>query len=433
MIDLLITNGEVYIDGEFKRLNIGVNNGKIISLDNSVVEAKEIYDAKGKKIIPGLIDPHVHFELFCGTKPSIDDFYYGSKSAIYGGVTTIIDFLDPTRNAKELEESFYIRKALAEKCNIDYHFHACIKEPNGDLTEYVKKMKELGMNTIKLFTTYSETHRRTYDKDIIELLKLSKQYDFVVCAHIENDEMINRDKSLLCTDISEARNSDSETIEALKLCKYAADTGGNLYMVHCSSGNTLSRIKNEYGECLGKNIFVESCPQYFVFNKEVLKKEDGYKYTFAPPLRSEEERKLMCDNFDYLSTIGTDHCSFMLEDKKNHPLLDGHPLGIGGIETSYVIMDKLFGDKVIDKMVKNTAKIERFSCKSGIKIGNDADFVIVVDRKNIISKPHGKCDYSVYEGIEVNKEVISTILRGKFLLKDGVFIENKGRLINCDK
>lgn len=432
MLDLLIKNGLVYINRKFVKTNIGVCDEKIVYIGNEQKDAKEVYDASGLKVLPGLIDPHVHFELYCGTVTSVDDFYYGSKAAAYGGVTTIIDFLDPTRNAEELEKSFYERKTLAEKSNVDYHLHACIREPNGDLRAYVKKMKELGINTIKLFTTYSETHRRTYDKDIIELLKLSKEYDFLVCAHIENDEMINRDTSLPYGEICNARCSKAETSEALKLCKFAKETDGHLYMVHCSSGETLKQIKEQYFDCLGKNIFIESCPHYFVFNKDILKSDKGYLYTFAPPLRSEEERKLLCVNFEYVNTIGTDHCSFNEDDKKTHQSLNGHPLGIGGIENSYVVMHSFFGDSVIEKMSENVGKIEKFHNKTGIKLGNSADFAIVKDEKNIIAKPHGKSDYSVYENMEVDQRVVSTIVRGRFVLKDGKFFENKGRLINCD-
>lgn len=433
MFDLLIKNGLVYVDGHYEPLNIGVKDERICYLGKECLEAKDVFDAINKKVNPGLIDPHVHFELFCGTVTSRDDFSSGSISAIYGGVTTIIDFLDPTRNAEELEKSFYERLALAKKCHVDYHFHACIREPNGDLEEYVLKMKELGMNTIKLFTTYSETHRRTYDEEIVKLLELSKKYDFLVCAHIENDELVSRDPTLKCTDIAEARNSECETGEALKLCEYAKKTGGHLYMVHCSSGKTLDEIVKRYKDYLGKNIFVESCPQYFVFNKDVLKGEKGYLYTFAPPLRSEEERKLLCVNFSHLSSIGTDHCSFTSKDKKDHPNLAGHPLGIGGIEHSYVVLHQMFGDKVIDKMCKNLAEIERMTDKSGIKIGNLADLMIVEDGEFVVGKPHGAVDYEIYENLKVDQRVIATISHGKFLLRDGVIYDNVGRLVNCDK
>jgi len=433
MYDLFLKNGLVYIDGSYHLTNIGITGEKIEYIGGEYLPAKEVVDLDHKRVIPGLIDPHVHFSLFCGTVTSRDDFYSGTKSAAYGGVTTIVDFLDPSRNAKELVKTYNERLALAKCSNVDYHFHACIKEPNGDLQEYVLKMKELGINTVKLFTTYSETHRRTYDKDIVKLLKLSKKYKFLVCAHIENDEMIKHDESYTYKDIAEARPSKSETSEALKLCEFAVKTKGNLYMVHCSSGETLKQIVSKYGEYLGKNIFIESCPQYFVFNKEILNSELGYLYTFAPPLRSEKERMLMCKYFDNLSTIGTDHCSFNVEDKRSNKMLKGHPLGIGGIESSFVILYEMFGDKVIDKMSKNVAEIENFAGKNGIKVGNYADLAIISSEPQIITKPHGNTDYSVYENMKVSQKVVSTICRGEFVLKDGKFLEHKGQLVICKK
>jgi dihydropyrimidinase len=179
---------------------------------------------------------------------------------------------------------------------------------------------------------------------------------------------------------------------------------------------------------------VESCPQYFSFNKEVLNTEQGYLYTFAPPLRSKEEQELLIKNINYVNTIGTDHCSFMSEDKKNHPSLVGHPLGIGGIESSFLVMHKLFGDKIIDKMTANIADLEGFSQKGRIALDKDADLAFIKEVSEYpIGKPHGTCDYSIYEGIKVKEKIVHTMLRGKFILKDEEFLGGKGELINCDK
>ena len=430
----LIKNGLVYIEKQWHAVNIFIDGERFAYIGKEEKRADEIIDATGLKIIPGLIDPHVHFALDCGTVTSVDDFVSGTKCAAYGGVTTIIDFLDPTRNARKLQRSFYDRLELAKGANVDYHFHACIKEPDADLEQYVLMMKSLGMNTIKLFTTYSETRRRTYDKDIIELLKLTKKYNFLVCAHIENDKMVSLKPEYKCTDISEARPSESETTEALKLAGFAKDTQGYLYMVHLSSGETLKQLVTQYGDILGKHFIVESCPQYFIFNKEVLKGENGCLYTFAPPLRSKEEQELLISNFKYVNTIGTDHCSFMKDDKINHPSLIGHPLGIGGIESSFLVLHKQFGDEVIDKMSANLADIEHLSSKGRIAVGKDADLVFIKDvNEYSIGKPHGTCDYSVYEGIKVKEKIVHTMLRGNFILKDEQFLGGKGELLNCDK
>ena len=412
--------------------NILIQGERITYIGDNVFDAKEVIDATDKKIIPGLIDPHVHFELGVGKNQSVDDFYYGSICAAYGGVTTIIDFLDPTSNAKDLEKSFYERLERAKKSIVDYHFHACIKNPDGDLEEYVKSVVRLGMRTIKLFTTYSDTGRRTYDKDIIKLLKLSKKYGVLICAHIENDDLINIRKDFTFKDLPRSRPSLAETSEALKLAQYVKKTGGYFYMVHCSSGETLVALKEQFGDILGKHFFVESCPQYFIFNNEVLNEKNGKLFTFAPPLRSERERQLLVANFDDVNTLGTDHCAYF-KKQKDHKTLAGFPLGVGGVEHSFSLMYRRFGDKTINKMSKDLAKIEKIHLKGEIKVGNFADLAIFSAKDDyFISENHGKCDYSIYDGVIASGEFSDVIRRGTLILKNREIIDSKGRLIDCE-
>ena len=431
MNDLLVKNGLVYLKGKFEKVNLAILNEKISYIGKEEVAAKETIDVEGLKVLPGLIDPHVHFELNCGRLSSVDDFYYGSVCAAYGGVTTIVDFLDPTRNAEELRKSFYERLALAKKSIVDYHFHACIKDPNGSLEEYVKTTVELGMRTIKLFTTYSDTGRRTYDKDIIELLKLSKKYNIMITAHIENDDLIDLRPQYTYKDLPKSRPGFAETSEALKLAKYVCETGGNFYMVHCSSGETLKALKEQFSDILGKNFFVESCPQYFIFNNSVLEEENGKLFTFAPPLRSERERQLLVANYKDVNTIGTDHCAFMKKDK-DYPSLMGFPLGVGGIEHSFTLMYRRFGDEIIDKMSINNAKLQDFPTKGEIKVGMDADLALFKEDDQLrISENHGRCDYSIYDGLYSAGEFIHVLRRGSFILKDRKIIDTKGKLLMC--
>lgn len=431
MNDILIKNGLIYKNNAWQKLNIAVFGEKISYIGKDEAEAKEIIDASNLKVLPGLIDPHVHFELNCGRLTSCDDFYSGSVCAVYGGVTTIVDFLDPTSNAKELEESYYRRLKEAKKSLVDYHFHACIKNPTGSLEEYVKKTVELGMRTIKLFTTYSDTNRRTYDKDIIELLKLSKKYNVMICAHIENDDLIDLRDEYTYRDLPTSRPSISETSEALKLAEYVRTYGGNFYMVHCSSGQTLKALKEKYSDILGKNFFVESCPQYFIYNNSVLDGENGRLFTFAPPLRSERERQLMVANYKDVMFIGTDHCAFMKEDK-NYPTLKGFPLGVGGIEHSFSLMYRRFGDEIIDKMAINVAKIQHFPTKGELKVGMDADITMFKEiDDHFVSENHGTCDYSIYDGVLDAGKFVNVLIRGKYVLKNETIIPHEGKHILC--
>ncbi len=431
MNDLLIKNGLVFLKGKWVKTNLAVLGEKISYIGNEEAPSKEVLDVAGLKVLPGLIDPHVHFELNCGRTTSCDDFYTGSVCAAYGGVTTIVDFLDPTRNAEELEKSYYERIALAKKSLVDYHMHACIREPNGDLEEYVKKVVELGMRTIKLFTTYSDTHRRTYDKDIAELLRLSKKYNVMIEAHIENDDLIDLRDEYTYKDLPVSRPSLSETSEALKLAKLVRETGGNFYMVHCSSGETLKALKVQFSDILGKNFFVESCPQYFVFNNSVLEREDGKLFTFAPPLRSERERQLLTAYYKDINAIGTDHCAFMSKEK-DYPSLKGFPLGVGGVEHSFSIMYRRFGDEIIDKMSKNTGILQDFPSKGTLEVGKDADISIFAELQDYFEKEnHGTCDYSIYDGVIGAGEFKHVLVRGKFVLKDRKIIPHEGKEIIC--
>lgn len=431
MQDLLVKNGQVWFDHKWQNVNVAVLGEKISYIGKDEPEAKDVIDARGKKVLPGLIDPHVHFELNCGRLTSVDDFYTGSVCAAYGGVTTIVDFLDPTSNAKDLEKSYYERLNLAKKCIVDYHMHACIKNPNGSLEEYVKTVVKLGMKTIKLFTSYSDTGRRTYEKDILELLKLSKKYNILIEAHIENDELIDLRDEYTYKDLPLSRPSMSETSEALKLAKMVRDTGGNFYMVHCSSGETLKALKEQFGDILNKNFFVESCPQYFVFNNSVLNEENGKLFTFAPPLRSERERQLMTAYYKDVHTIGTDHCSFMKKDK-DYPTLKGFPLGVGGIEHSFSLMYRRFGDEIIDKMSFNSAKVQDFPTKGEIKVGLDADLSIFQEKDDYFEKEnHGTCDYSIYDGILGAGEFETVLVRGKYVLKNREIVAHTGKNLIC--
>lgn len=431
MNDLLIKNGLVFLKGKWVKANLAVLGEKISYIGDNEVEAKEVLDVEGLKVLPGLIDPHVHFELNCGRVTSCDDFYTGSVCAAYGGVTTIVDFLDPTRNAEELEKSYYDRIALAKKSLVDYHMHACIREPNGDLEEYVKTVVKLGMRTIKLFTTYSDTHRRTYDKDIEQLLRLSKKYNIMITAHIENDNLIDLRDEYTYKDLPVSRPSLSETSEALKLAKMVRETGGNFYMVHCSSGETLKALKEQFSDILGKNFFVESCPQYFVFNNSVLEGENGKLFTFAPPLRSERERQLLTAYYKDVNAIGTDHCAFMSKEK-DYPTLKGFPLGVGGVEHSFSIMYRRFGDEIIEKMSKNTGILQDFPTKGELEVGKDADISIFQEINDYFEKDnHGTCDYSIYDGVLGAGEFKHVLVRGKFVLRNRVVVPHSGKEIIC--
>lgn len=427
MFDKAIIHGKIWIEDQFTISNIYINNDKIVDISHEVKDAKEIVNAKNQLVIPGLIDPHVHFNLDLGRIHSKDGFTSGSRQAAYGGMVVYIDFLDPVDNPEDLEKAYLKRKSQVDKSYCDYFFHATIKNPQCDLEDFVKKMLSLNIHSLKLFTTYSNSNRRTYDHQIIELLKLSKKYGFLLLAHIEDDSIINMEEDYQYSDLLKSRPSISEENEALKLASYVDQYGGYLYMVHLSSGKTLDKLKTKFAHILNRNFFIESCPHYFTFTHDDLLGEDGYLYTLAPPLRTKEEQKLLKKLINNVYTIGTDHCAFNIEDKKKNHLKE-IPLGIGGIEHSFDIMYHLFNEDSINKMSKNISILyDKLKFYGQIKVGNFANLFIYQIGDASIQNHHGETNYDLYLGKKSNGFLTHLLLRGQWVIKNKVLLDAIGK------
>ena len=117
----------------------------------------------------------------------------------------------------------------------------------------------------------------------------------------------------------------------------------------------------------------------------------------------------------------------MLDDKYRYLEADKVPKGIGSIEYSFLLMYNLFGDEIIDKFTKTPARIFDLKAKGMLKTDFDADICIFdKEEETDITAGHSESDYSVYEGTKLKGKIISTISRGKFIVKDNIFIGGKG-------
>ena len=425
MYDLGIINGWVYIDHSFQKINVYIKDEVIQTLSNELLSCIRVIDAKGKYVLPGFIDPHVHFALGVKENRSKDDFHSGSIEAVYGGVTTYIDFLDPIKETSDIRNQFEKRMQLAKESVTDYAFHMTVCNPISSAKEMIEEGKKLGIQSIKLFTTYADTDRRTYDKQIYELLEESKRQKVWIVVHSENDELINHNKDILIADHEKARPSITENIEVMKLAAMARKTGGNLYIVHVSAGSTVKGVYESFSKELKEGqIVLESCPHYFLLNSETLEQEDGYKYTMTPPLREEKERKLLNEYIDAITTIGTDHCPYT-KAQKQHKYTSETPMGIGGIRYSFLNMYNLYGFKVLDQFTSNPAKVYGLETKGKLLPGYEGDVVIFDDTKETIVQD----EMSVYQGKILKGSIEKVILRGDIVLENGKIKEHTGTYI----
>ena len=431
MFSLGILDGRIYLDGEWFEGNLYIKDGRIAAISGSYLESAEEYDAKGKCVLPGFIDPHVHFALNVGKYTSVDDFKTGSVSAAYGGITTFIDFLDPVYRAEEMEKAFERRRLLSRDSVIDYGFHATLSRPEDNPSKMIERMKRLGIPSAKFFTAYSSSNRNTSDGYLEQMMKISRETSTLMLVHAENEQMLAEGNGIRVWDHENSRPALSEISEVIKLAEMAQYNEGLLYIVHVSCGTSVKRLGEIYEGILNKNLFIESCPHYFTFNSGVYEADNGGLFTMTPPLRCEKERKTLISNIDNVYTIGTDHCPFDRNDKKGEFTSD-IPMGIGGIEHSFSIMYSLFGDRIIDKFTENPARVHGLYPRKGTLLpGSDADVVIFDNQCEWKVLGHNsKCDYVTYEGINLKGKVRTTICRGRFIIKDEKFLGGMGEYLS---
>ena len=426
-----LINGKIYRNGKFSLLDVYIKNeviAEIVSPERKL-PCDKIIDCTGKLVMPGFIDPHVHINLDLGEFKTSDDYESASKAAAFGGITTFIDFLDPINKIDEFDGVLKKKQEEAKVSYIDYAFHTTVGNYNDDVDKLIKISRKNGITSIKAFTTYSESNRKISYSKLREFLENSIKTDTLILIHAENDEMIlNANVEDSVEKYESSRPAAAEIEEIKKIAKIVAESKGKVYFVHITCGSSIEYLKDEYRNFLGKNIFIESCPQYFYYTKEDYKREDGSLFLLAPPLRSAREQKKLKQNISFIDTIGTDHCPFTKEEKTRYKEASKIPKGLGGLETSFSVMYHLFGNEIIDKFTINPAKIYNLYPKKGIiQIGSDADLVIFDPVKTQVIEPgHSRTDYNLYENRLTNGLIESIILRGEFIVKNRKLVGEMG-------
>ncbi len=412
MMDLVIKNCKfVDKEGEY---NIAVKDGKIAEISKLNIEADKEIDAKTNYVLPGFIDPHVHFRDPGLTKK--EDFKTGSEAAAAGGFTTVIDMpntIPKTNTYKAFKEKLEIAN---KKCIINFKLQAGV-----NTLEEMKKIMKLEPASFKIFMDLEddETLEKIF-KDLA-ILKNETNYNGLVTAHCEKQSIIldNMEKYKDSTEpiaYSYVRNSLSEEESVKQAINLSSKNNLKLHICHLSSKKALKMAKEA-------NVSYEFTPHHLLLNNDYYNKL-GTIIKTNPPLR-EEKDKISISDIDETTIIGTDHAPHTLEEK--HKGVFNSSPGISNIETVVPLLltevNKNNIDlKLIPKILsENVAKVFNLKTKGKIAIGYDADFTIIDLKKegkfNIDSfKTKGK--YSPFDGWEYQGKSIMTIVNGKIIVKD---------------
>jgi len=432
MNQILFKDGYVIHPDGGKQEDILVRGSKISRIGRALSTEKqlEVVDCSGRFIFPGIIDPHTHMGVPIKGGYSADSFETGSRSAVHGGVTTVIDFtvLEPDQT---LRGSVETRLKLAEASWSDYGLHCNITRFSRELLHEIPALIQSGIISFKVFTTYREAGMQlTYDQ-IRTVAKVLADHGGVLMVHSEDDGRVRQASAPLVakrlTDPYYHGLSRPDTAEACaveKVGRIAAETGCRIYIVHLSSTLGLENARKY------KRLFVETCPQYLLLDDSVYQREDGRMFVASPPLRKPADSQALWQGLKNgdIHTIGTDHCPFMLADKKTSLPFQDIPNGMGGVETLFPVLLAQFLQRNLNLSLltrllsTNPAEIFGLLPRKGtLSEGADADLVIV-DPENVENEWFENLvsitDWNAYTGFPaVFPEHV--FRRGEWVVKDG--------------
>lgn len=446
-MSLLIKNGRIITASEDYIADIFIKGETICAIGKDLSNiTDEIIDASGMLIFPGGIDPHVHLDMpFMGTYSS-DSYETGTRAALYGGTTTVIDFI-LQKQGSSLQSALEEWQSRATGTAVgDYSFHMAVTDFNEETKKEIKHfVEEEGITSFKTFMAYKGA-LMIDDRQMIGLMEEVKACGGMVTVHATNGDMIDYliakhraegKLSPIYHYLSQPEVTEAEASE--RFVDLANYTGCPGYIVHLTCEGALNAVRNATRR--NQQVFVETCIQYLVLDASLYEKDfEGAKWVMSPPLREIKDQQTLWAgiNQGLVKVVATDHCPFMWEQKlmgENDfsKIPNGHPAIENRMELLYsegVHKGRITLNKFVEVACTNPAKIfGMFPQKGTIGIGSDADIVIFdPTEKHTLSAAthHMNVDYSGYEGWELTGKVKTVLLRGKIAIKDNMCNLEKG-------
>ena len=401
--------------GEFY---IKVENGKIADISKNPIVADETIDIKGNYILPGFIDPHIHFRDPGLTQK--EDFKTGSLSAANGGFTTVIDMpntLPKTNTYDALREKM---KIAEEKSVVNFELQV-----GHNSLEEMKRMVELNPIAFKIFMDLESDEN--LEKIFADLGKLKEttSYNGLVAVHCEKKSIVEAETKRLKEkgenapiDYSYARPRQSEDESVKQAIELAGKNGLRLHICHLSSAKSLSLAKDASKT---QPVSWEFTPHHLLLDNSAFNVYGTFAKT-NPPLR-EKQDSVRIDDLDETSIIGTDHAPHTLDDKAKGVWASSP--GIPNLETvvPLLLTEVNRGNLDLNLIAKifseNAAKVYGLENKGQIAVGKDADFTVIdLKREGTfnIDEFKTKAEYSPFDGWEYVGMPVMTIVNGKTVM-----------------
>jgi len=422
-----------------------LENGKISAIGQGLSGDKTL-DADGCYIMPGGIDPHTHLEMpFMGTYSS-DDFESGTRAALSGGTTTLVDFCLPAPGQSLLEaRQMWDNKSAKAAC--DYSFHMAITWWDEQVFNEMPTVVKSGINTFKHFLAYKGA-LMVDDDEMYSSFKRCAELGGMPLVHAENGDVVAQLQASLMAEGNNGPEGHAYSRptqvegEATNRAIMIADMAGvPLYVVHVSCEEAHEAIRRARQN--GKRVFGEPLIQHLTLDESEYANPDwdhAARRVMSPPFRNKLHQASLWSGLaaGSLQVVATDHCAFTTEQKR-FGLGDFTkiPNGTGGLEdrlsvlwTRGVRTGRLTMNEFVAVTSTNIAKILNMYPKKGaILVGADADIVVWDPKRSETinaNKQQSAIDYNVFEGIEVTGLPRFTLTRGQLAVTEDTLSEEEG-------
>ena len=411
-----------------------------------------VIDAAGKLVFPGFIDTHTHLEMNKGLpNETADDWVTGTRAAVAGGTTTILDFAEPERGAS-LASALEVWHGRADgRASCHYGFHMTIKDWNGAVRGELRDMTAAGITSYKVYLAYDNL--RVSDAAAYEIVRAVGAEGGVVGCHCENGDLVTEGVAAMKAagrfgpEAHPASRPAAVEAEAVNRWLTIAELAGYpVNIVHLSTLRGLEIVRA--ARARGQALYVESCPQYLLLDegRYRLPGFESAKFVLSPPLRAPEDCAALWEALERgeIDTVGTDHCSFHFGGPKQFGREDFSkiPNGIPGIEhrpvllyTAGVAHGRITTHQLMLALSEHPAKLfGMFPQKGALAVGSDADIVIIdpgYTGRILAAAQYQNVDYTPYEGMEVNCRVETVLLSGEQVVDGGrLTAERRGRFVH---